>query len=278
MVMATRSLCPILLVPLLAAAFGGTASAGIIFSESFNYSPGGLNGQGGWTAASSATIVDPTPDVVANGTNGGNRALQLVDMNNDQAVHTFAAQTGDVYFSFLFRFDAGTLTDNDFLALWIDNLATGGGDHGTVPNIGLKVDQGGGADTLPDYFTRLQVGNEAYSTQASLDEPVQIVGRLYKESSSNYNRFALWINPDGSDFNSPDALATVGGSVSTVSRLGFRTATLSAGDVLLVDELKVATSFEDVLVPEPSSLAIWSGVCLGTLIFARRRSRSRTQI
>jgi hypothetical protein len=269
-------LCPVLLVLLVAAALGKTASAAVVLSESFNYNPGGLNGQGGWTAAAGATIVDPTPDVTANGMNGGNRALQLVGNSADQAVHAFAAQTGDVFFSFLFRFDSGSLTDNDFLALWVDNLATGGGDHGTVPNIGLKVDQGAGADTLPDYFTRLQGGNEAYSTQAFLDEPVQIVGRLYKESSANYNRFALWINPDGSDFGSPDALATIGGSVSTVSRLGFRTATLSTGDVLLVDELRVGTSFEDVIVPEPSSLAIWGGIGLGALILARRR-KSRTQ-
>jgi hypothetical protein len=261
----------ILLTTLLAVPLGQTASAAV-FSESFNYSLGGLNGQGGWTATSGATVVDPAPDVIVNGTNGGNRALQLVGQNADIAVHTFAAQTGDVFFSFVFRFDAGVLSNNDFLGLWIDD-GTSTGDHTTVPSIGLKVNQGG-SGTL-DYFVRVENGAEAYSTLATLDVPVQVVGRLYKDGPSLvYNKFALWINPDGSDLNSPDAVATLTPpptGLSSVSRLGFRTATLAAGDQLLVDELMVTTNFQEVILPEPATLGIWAGVCLGTLIGAHRR-------
>jgi hypothetical protein len=106
-----------------------------------------------------------------------------------------------------------------------------------------------------------------------IGDSVQIVGHLYKDSSTTYNRFGLWVDPAYGD-TTPDVLASVNTSLTSVDRLGFRTANLDSGanaDSMLIDDLTVATQLADVATPEPATLAIWGlGLGIAGLVKLRR--------
>ena len=285
-----RYLLAAILPAVLVVATAGSANAAIVAQDSFQSytAPGplaGNNGGSGWagawgSAGGNPTVIDPATDLVANGNNGGNRAVQFAANNDNAAYRTLAsAQSGDIFFSFLFRFDIGTggsIGNNDFLALWFDNVTTG--SHTGRPNIGLKS-QEGPSDT--DYFVRLSLGDEEYSTtQAVVGTTVQLVGRLFKDANANYNRMSLWVNPTNSDLGSPDATAMIGASISSFNTVGFRTTNLDSSDKLLVDQLVLGTDWQDVVVPEPSALVVWAFAMAAGVIGLRRRNArqaSRTE-
>src|SRR5688572_23550369 len=136
------------------------ASASSIFYDGFNaYLPGELGGQSGgsgwgaaWTAVAANTeIVSPgtalSYSVAGGGTvSGGSSALQLTGNNDGQATRTLGtAQTGDVYFSFLYRQSAGTIDTFDFMTFWFDNNGTTTANQTLIPNIGVRGNQGDGS-------------------------------------------------------------------------------------------------------------------------------------
>lgn len=265
--------------------------SGIIASDSFTYNPvnsalntknGGTGWGGAWSSITTATVVDPTTDLMVNGIDGGNRALQFAANNDNAAVRLLSSpySASEVYVSFLFRFDAGVINNNDFFALWFDNVSTGA-HTASRPNIGLKSDRATNIPANPDYFVRLNSStNEVYSpTQAAIGQTVQLVGRLHKLASTNYNRFDLWVNPDPGDLSTPDVMSTFASpTITSFNRIGFRTANMDAGasaDRFLVDELVLATSFADVVpmvVPEPGSVLIWTiGIFCALLGIRSRR-------
>jgi hypothetical protein len=135
-----------------------------------------------------------------------------------------------------------------------------------------------------DYFVRTDVSHEQYvATHAQVGVPMQLVGKLEKVDGE-YRRFSLWVNETPGILKSllPEVTGTISIGFTSVNRLGFRTANLDSAplDRLLIDDLVIADSLFDVLapplstsLPEPGSLAAWSGAGLMVFALVRRRHR-----
>lgn len=184
-------------------------------------------------------------------------------------------QTRDLYISFDINFLAGSITSNDFVALWLDNGSISG-SHTTVPNMGLKANQGAPSNTA-DYFVRTTGtgGNfDLPPPNATLNQSVSLFAHLWKSAAGgNYNRMSLWIDEDLSNLQAvlattPDAQASANSGVSTISNFGFRAANLSAGDRVEINNLVI----RDSAVPEPASAALVLVALLGVAAARRRRT------
>jgi len=248
--------------------------ASMLASDDFLYnSPGELNAQNGgtgwagaWSAVTSATqIVDPAVDL------SDDKALQVTGNNNNAAYRQLASPfVGDSLFvSFLVQVGAGSLTANDFVALWLDTVTTG--DHTSRPNIGIKSD-GSGAN---DVFVRTNGTGGSFVSPSNIGSTIgvthQIVGRLSRSAPGNYTSFDVWLDPLFGDLSSPDAMFAGSAGISAVSYVGFRSANLDSGDSLLIDDLRLATEWQDVVsVPEPSTVALLGLGLLGVGLFRRR--------
>jgi uncharacterized repeat protein (TIGR01451 family) len=259
-----RILLLALAMALLAAA---AAHAAVVAQDNFAYPLGELNGQNGgigwgaaWTASIAPTeIVDPgvplSYNVPGGGlVDGGNRALR-VNGNNDNAAFRppSPAFAGDeLWVSFLFRVDAGTLQTNDFCSFWFDTITTGA--HTLVPGMGLKANRGDGTGP-EDLVARIRLSAGQFFTQdVTVGTTYFIVGHLYKSvpgSANAYDRFAMWVNPAFTDSGTPLGTSSDTGSISSLIDLGLRSANLDAGDVLLFDALTLGTQWADVVPPPP---------------------------
>ena len=270
------------------------ACASSIFYEGFNsYLPGELNTQNGgtgwgtaWTAITANTeVVNPgtalSYSVPGGGTvNGGSSALQLTGNNNAQIARSIStAQTGDVYFSFLYRQSGGILNTDDMMLFWFDNNTTLSGIQNGVPNIGVKGNNGTGAGP-EDFVSRVTVGFPEYSTAFVPGTDFFIVGRLFKTGAGNYDSFSLWVNPSFGDAGTPDITSTAAGTSSSFLRLGIRSANQDAADILNVDEFTAGTTWNDVVpaaitpIPEPTAFALAGIGFIGILLSRRKRSRN----
>jgi hypothetical protein len=260
----------------------GGASAALIASESFSYGAGaeldGQNGGSGWNGAwesqtSLTQIVNPGTELsFTNGGGsiaGGINALQHVNNGFNTSYRGIGpVSDSSVFISFLVRV-SGQIDNNDFAAFWFDNTAAG--DHAGVPNIGVKGNRGTGAGP-EDGFARLSLGGETWSTDLALDTSYLIVGELSKSGGSDYDQLSLWVNPDPFDFAAPDGTTTVTtGALTSFSVLGIRSANLDADDVLLIDELRIGTAWEDVVpAPEPGAVLLLGLGILGATRLRRR--------
>jgi hypothetical protein len=255
----------------------------MIAGEEFNYAAGGLNGQNGgtgwggaWTAnlgPANLAVVDPAVDL------SGDRALLFSGANhNDAAFRPLAsAYSGnELFLSFEFRVIGGTLADNDFLALWLNSL---GG-----PNMGIKADEGGTPGPLKnDVFVRTTgvAGSFVQPSILANNTTHQLVARVSKNNSTHYNKIEGWLDPLLADFGSPEATFNGDSNMTSITQVGFRTANLDPDDKVLVDQLRIGTTWNDVAgpnvdaadVPEPAGFALFGlGLFLAGFVRSRRRS------
>ncbi|MDO9597753.1 MAG: PEP-CTERM sorting domain-containing protein [Azoarcus sp.] len=256
-------------------AFAPLSMAAIVASDNFDYKAGELNAQSGgtgwagaWTANTGVTHV-VTPGVALNGGN----ALQISGNNNNAAYRQLgAAFSGNsLYVDFYVQIDNGALTANDFMSLWLDVGTTG--EHLSAPNIGIKADGSG----TNDVFVRTSGFAGAFAPNSNIgsnnDVTYHIVGLLSRTGSGNYDSFALWLNPELGDLSTPDAYMIGNTGISQISHIGFRSANLDSGDILLIDGLQLSTTWKEALrVPEPGTVALLGLGLLGLSLTKKRKA------
>ncbi len=245
------------------------AMAGVVIaSDNFDgYTIGsGINGASGGTgwAAGWVDAGAVNARVASDAAMTGN-ALRITGNSDAAATRNLAsAVTGNVIISFDFQFGAGSITNNDFLGLWFGNS--------NGPNIGLKANCGGGSSCTNDLFVRTSGTDAGGNLQnITVGTTYTLMGYLQKTGTSTvYNRFDFWLNPTAQEMatlTGSDVFDTGASSIGSFNQIGFRTATLSTGDALLVDNLRISQ------VPEPGTLALLGLALAGVAASVRRRQR-----
>ena len=91
----------------------------------------------------------------------------------------------------------------------------------------------------------------------------------------------MWLNPELADLLTPDAVMTGSTGLSQISYVGFRSANLDSGDVLLIDGLQLSTTWNEALrisasrtneVSEPGTAALIGLGLLGLSLAKRRKA------
>ncbi len=256
---------------LIAAALLSAASlsqaATVVASDNFdsygNGSLAGANAGSGWGSAWTGAAGTSVVTVDGSDSPMSGQALRFGTPNNNNAATRQLAQSigsDAVFVDFLLQFDSGTLSNNDFLGLWFGNS--------DGPNIGLKANCGGGSCTA-DLFARTQGTNGVFSTSIAIGQTLRLVGLLEKTgTATNYNRYSLWVDPTAGElasFTGADAVFNGNSNIASFNTIGFRSATLTAGDGVYIDALRVGT------IPEPTSLALVGAALLGLGFAARRK-------
>lgn len=241
------------------------ATAQTIAAEDFeDYSTGSPSGGAagtGWGAAWTAQAppvagivetgdaplryVTPTGEAIE----GGQRALQIAGNHDRAAARLLAMATGPdvVYVSYLLRFE-GSQDPNDFVALWLNTPHWRG-----APDSGIKVDRGDGSGS-EDLFARVEGGREVFSENVVPGRAYFVVVRLEKGqpgASGLYDRATLWVNPETLAGEPVTSLtSSSAGDIAQISEIGLRAANLDAGDRVLVDRLRIGTTWADVATPD----------------------------
>jgi len=263
------------------------ASAVLIAFEGFeDYAAdvplGGLNGGSGWTAAWGSGVRSPDElKTIAGGLSyitgevsnpGGNRALQFVYDVGGNAIflnRPFASQTGTVYMSLLWQ----TTTaygdgDDDFIQYGLNSAAC---------NPRTSVVRWYGNDGY-DFQVRSGTGQGRSASVAT--NPGQTYFLVLRASDTGtdgiYDRVELWVNPVSQDPGTTSIVHNANSGISSLQYFVGRHARLNRGDTYRIDNIRIGTSFLDVIpfipIPEPASgLLALLGV-LG-LCAARRRRR-----
>jgi hypothetical protein len=197
-----------------------------------------------------------------------NSALGFFNQNNPNlAVRSLASSFSgnQVFVDFYLQIDNGSLTNNDFLAFWFDStLNPGNADHTSRPNFGIKADEGVPTKTN-DVFGRLSgsggpfVSNSnigSSTNNSHLDKTYHIVALLSK-TTGNYNQLDLWLNPLVTELSTPDLRTTGNSGLASFDKIGFRSANLDTGDSVLIDNLRLSTTWNEAMnIPEPATLAL----------------------
>jgi hypothetical protein len=216
----------------------------------------------GWQSglgATAPTVVNPVSAMQ------GNQSLQFSANSNTAAFRNLnAAISGDVLVRFAFQY-SGVLGGNDFLGLYF-GTANQGNDG---PNLGLKANCGGSCAAGQDGFVRLGSTSQFLAgSDLVAGQTYVLFGHLYKTSgSATYDNFDAWLNPTDAEMQSltnPDAQARGASSVASFSTLGFRTANLSDGVTVRVDDFSISA------IPEPATIALFGAALLGMAAMRRR--------
>lgn len=229
----------------------------------------GLNGGTGFTAgwdvvndanrraeltaeATSLSYTTPALNI-----QGGDNALRYRATENgtlQYASRPIPSTTETLYLSFLYRpnNDAGVPANDDFLQLGFDNTV--------LPNPRASVFD-------RNVFTaRVSTATDSATTTTSIDgETYFIVAKVEKvAASANYNRVSIFVNPlSASEPGTPSAVANGDTGLATISQLALRKAVPENGDVFLMDEFRVGTTYADVIVPaiivDGPNDVVWDG-------------------
>lgn len=227
-------------------------------------STGGTGWATGWQSGlngNAPTVVNPVSDMQ------GNQSLQFSANSNTAAFRNLGAiVSGDVLVRFEFQY-SGVLGANDFLGFYFGTANTGNDG----PNLGLKANCGGACAGSQDGFVRLGTTSQFLANSDLVAGQTYVLfGHLYKTSDSvTYNNFDAWLNPTDAEMlalTTPDAQARGASSVASFSSIGFRTANLSDGVTVRVDDISLSA------IPEPATITLFGAALLGLAGMRRRTS------
>lgn len=255
-----------ILIPICLAGFiAQSASATLFFEEGFNYTSGGLSGNGSWVGGSSGLTVGSANlsyPGLADATSPGNNLVVTSGGTAGSMTVPFTSTAitgGSVYYSFLA--EATTLpTGNNYLTSLLPTGATG-------PN--------GGSDPLAVYVGQQTAGSSykvgvrhnglgSGATYASANAAFTLNTANFfvvKYTFGSGGTISLYVNPTpGGTEPTADVTAGAGGTeASDLLLLGFKAQSSATAGVWQFDTLRVGdtwASVTPVAVPEPSTCAI----------------------
>lgn len=233
-----------------------------------------------WSSVTAVKVVSPaSPITYTNGAvtiNGSTRSAEVADPagNNGVALdnaasRSFTAQTGTVYFSFLFRVESGAGAD-DFIQFSLNNdtSITNSGSIGDLSNVS-------GTNLFASRIGGISGGTSVNSTTSATGATTFfLVGKISKTSAGNYNRMELFVNP--ATLTEPgvvSATQNADSGTAAISYFTLRISNIETDDQYRFDELRIGTTWADVVpVPEPSACAALAGG-LALMAAALRRRR-----
>lgn len=154
------------------------------------------------------------------------------------------------------RVSDDSAVDPEFFVLWLDRLD--GGDRAThasnVPNIGVHIADRGPKKGRNVFMVRIGPSKTAWSRiELQNNRTYRVVGRLRKSrdgARADYDHFDLWVDPDVSDFDSPDASVTGAQSVSLIRWVGFATGLKTEPtDRIQISQLTLGRNWQSALDP-----------------------------
>jgi len=235
-----------------------SAQSTVIASDDFeSYSTGNLNGGSGGTGWGDSWSVTNSQQVVADGLTynitdgatigGGDNALAITSNNNKLLNRQISSSITETFFvRYLLQWQNGTIDSNDFVATGVNQTDS---DYNTGRVFGLKTNEGSSNE---DFFIRAtsNFNDNTYSSEQLSVGSTYLVVVKYTKGAGNFNQMDLWVNPAQGDESSPDATRSTDLSVDTINYFGARTVNIS-GETILIDELVLATEWDDVVPPAP---------------------------
>ena len=205
----------------------------------------------GWNGAWKLSAIRPA---ITESNQNGVLIRGTTDRNNPLRRELAAPFRGsELFVRFHLRYDPPA-DDNEFFVLWLDRLDSG--DRAThsenVPNVGVHVAELGPKKGKTVFMVRIGAAKTAFSSvELERGRDYVVVGRLSKSDPTeraDFDRFDLWVNPKGDDFEKPAATIKHSQSVNFVRWVGFATGRKTEKkDRLWVDDLVLSRSWDDVL-------------------------------
>ncbi len=228
-----------------------SASGAVRAHEPFNYDSGSeLNGADsgvGWTDVWFAEPIATVEDKAINfgGETGAPKAALVTGSDFLQVLsRPFAPVSDTLYMGLLIRAEEW---DDDFIQLQVSDGATGN-SAGTM-TIGLD-----GRDPIGFYARTGTSGDGSSFSDGAIfetDTDYFLVGKFSKDGgSATYNRVDLFVNPEGlTEPELPDATREgVDSTVDQLSLFTMRNALMEGPELIYLDELRIGTTFNDVLL------------------------------
>lgn len=209
---------------------------------------------------------------------GGTSSYKLsAGLNNNNSVNylTFEEQSGDIFFRFLVQ------NTDRFLQVYLTQYDTSDNSVTQHNSAGAIIDdRTNGVDfdimgRLSDSDSTKNSSNLYLGGNEGHDDTFLLVGKLHKDSSSNYNRLSVALNPDDSNSINWQTI-TQNIEIESVDTLAIRAYsafnnTDSVTAESYIDELVIGTTLGDVLaVPEPSTYALIIGLAGFTYVLLSR--------
>jgi PEP-CTERM motif len=256
-----------------------SARATQLFTDGFNYAPGGLNASdvspaglsgNAWSAGSShITVVSGGMSYTGLQDLGGNSIQDVWGVSAGSVVNTYASQTsGSVYYSFLLDCQIAPSASTYLTAL---NPGTGA-PNGSSDALQVDVAPGG---------TGYKIGLRTAGASITLDSPILSLNATYlvvaEYTFGGLGSASLFLNPiAGGTQPTADVTLAGNGTVVSLADVGFKAQTTPTTGQFLIDNIFIGSTWGDVTPlavasPEPSTLALAG---LGLLLAAKfRRAR-----